>query len=224
MSHHKGVRAAPRRPTVTSPRDRRFGAPRLARPRIANRTHTWAAKESVALLAMTGAAIAVLAVLSKTMPTSPALARMLAGWQDLMHALWRPPFELAGLELHPNLVAALNVALFMTLIGVGARFSRWLAGRPLPLTWRFFEDQSWLSLLVLAALCLVFLLGAGSTLDDPLTIFGSETIGRYTFAGLVAAGYFAGDFIGHREFHFRLYRLAVLVAALVAVNAALVFL
>jgi hypothetical protein len=223
MSNSKSALAAPRRPTVTSPRDRRFGAPRRARPRIANRTLARVAEESVAALAMTGAAITVLAVLSKTMPTSPYVARLLERWQDLMHSLWRPPFELAGIELHPNLVAALNVALFMTLIGVGARFSRWLAGRPLaPLSWRFFEDQSWPSLLVFAALCMIFLLGAGNTLDNPLTLFGSEDLGKYAFSLLGTAGYFAGDFIGHREFHLRLYRLAALVAALVAVNLALV--
>jgi hypothetical protein len=35
---------------------------------------------------------------------------------------------------------------------------------------------------------------------------------------MVTAGYIAGDYIGHEEFHRRLLRLAALVAVLVAAN------
>jgi hypothetical protein len=191
---------------------------------VSNPLLAWLGQESVALLAMTGAAITVLAVLGKIMPIAPQLAPWLAGWNDLMHELWRPPLDLIGAEVHPQIVAALNVATFMALIGAGARFSAWLSGRPLaPLTWRrFFDDQSGPSLAVFAALCLAFLVGQDVDFNaNQLVVFGSEKVGQYAFAGVVTAGYFAGDFIGHREFHLRLYRLAALVVALIAANVAM---
>jgi hypothetical protein len=206
--------SAPRRPTVSGPRTTRAPNPLVS----------WLKREIVALLAMTGAAITVLAQLAHQMPMVPPVPELLAQWQETMHHLWRPPLELAGIDVHPHIVAALNAAFFMTMIGVGGRISARLSGRPIgPLiSGRFFEDQTWPSLLVFAALCIVFLMGSGSPLhENRLTIFGSEKLGSYAFAIVVGIGYFLGDYIGHCEFHWRLFRLAGLVAIFVAVNFAL---
>lgn len=173
---------------------------------------------------MSGAALSVLAELAKAMPLAPEIARIVTRWHEMTNALWRPPLDLIGIGLHQDIVAALNVSAFMTLLGIGARISANLGGEPLaPLrSGRFFDDQTWPSLIVFGALCFIFLLGSGSDLSHPLTVMDSEEIGKYAFALLVTAGYFAGDFIGHRAFHLRLYRLAGIVAALSLANLAMI--
>ena len=172
---------------------------------------------------MTGAALTILAELKGVMRIAPQLAALLDWVHATVREVWRPPLELVGLGLHHDLAAALNVAFFLALIGVGARVSSHLGGRPIgPFTAsRFFDDQTWPSLIVFAAICLVFLVGRGAGPADPLVIFGSAEIGKYAFAIVVTIGYFLGDFIGHKEFHLRLYRLAVLVGVLIVVNFAL---
>ncbi|MGE0628186.1 MAG: hypothetical protein AB7O43_10210 [Hyphomicrobiaceae bacterium] len=67
---------------------------------------------------------------------------------------------------------------------------------------------------------MAFLVGqdASPSKAVPLTVFGSPKAGQYAFAVIVTAGYWAGDYIGHREFHERLYRLALLVIAVVAAD------
>jgi hypothetical protein len=178
----------------------------------------------LALLALSGAALTVIAELGKTIPLAPQISHLLGKWQEITRTVWRPPLELTGLTVHSDLVAALNVAAFVALLGVGARVSAHLSGAPLaPIAFgRFFDDQTWPSLLAFAALCLVFLLGHGSDDNNVLTVWGSQEIGKYAFAFVVTAGYFAGDFIGHRAFHLRLYRLVAVVAILVAANFALI--
>lgn len=214
----------PRLPTVSphNPRSTKTLGPAFRSPFVG-----WLKRESVALLALSGAALTVLAQISALMPLAPALAHVLAGWQELTRGVWRPPFDLVGVALHPDLVAALTVSAFMALLGGGARLSARLGGEPLePMTaGRFFDDQTWPSLIVFAALSLVFLMGTGSAdSSDVLRVMGSEEVGKLAFAGIVTTGYFAGDFIGHRPFHLRLYRLAAIVAVLVVANLALVHL
>lgn len=174
---------------------------------------------------MSGAALTVVAELGKSIPLAPQISDLLARWQEITRAVWRPPLELTGLTLHPDLVAAINVSVFMALLGVGARLSASLSTPPMePIAFgRFFDDQTWPSLMTFAGLCLIFLIGQGANPDNVLTVWGSREIGKYAFAITVTAGYFAGDFIGHRSFHLRLYRLVAVVAILVAVNFALIY-
>ena len=63
----------------------------------------------------------------------------------------------------------------------------------------------------------MFLFGNDSdpSAGTALTWFGSRELGGYAFALVVTAGYIAGDFIGHREFHLGLYRLALFVLVIV---------
>lgn len=182
-------------------------------------------RESVALLALSGAALTVLAQLATVMPVVPQLATGLAWWRELTQTFWRPPLDLAGVGLHHDMAAAFNVSAFMALLGLGARMSAQLAGKPLaPVGFdRFFDDQTWPSLIVFGALCIVFLLSHGASSTDALVVMGSKELGKYAFAVIVTLGYFAGDFIGHRQFHLRLYRLAVIVAVVAAVNLAIGF-
>lgn len=217
-----------RQATVSTRKRRAMIKPRPShaqRPRQSNTFYSWIKRESLAVLALSGAALTVLAELGKTIPLAPQISDLLTKWQDLTRAIWRPPLELAGLTLHHDLVAALNVAAFMALLGAGARLSASLSTPPLaPIAFdRFFDDQTWPSLLVFAALCLTFLIGHGANPDNVLTVWGSAEIGKYAFAIIVTAGYFAGDFIGHRAFHLRLYRLVALVAILVGANFALIY-
>jgi hypothetical protein len=72
--------------------------------------------------------------------------------------------------------------------------------------------------MVFAGISITFLFGHGATPTDPLVVWGSREWGKYIFACTVSAGYVAGDYLGHREFHRRLLRLAVLVPLLVTLN------
>jgi len=180
----------------------------------------WLRRESLATLAMFGTALTLLAQLATLIPFAPPLAVLLTLWNNLTQSLWRPPLEMLGLPLHRNLVAALTAALFMAMIAVGARLSARLSGAPLqPIVLaRWLDDMTWPSLMVFAAICMAFLFGHGGSHTDPLIVWGSREWGKFAFACTVTAGYAAGDYIGHGEFHRRLLRLAVLVAVLLALN------
>jgi hypothetical protein len=180
----------------------------------------WLRRESLAALAMFGTALTLLGQLAALIPIAPPLADLLTLWTYLTQSLWRPPLDLLGLPLHRNLVAALTAALFLAMIGAGARVSAQLSGAPLPpidLT-RWLDDMTWPSLMVFAGISITFLFGHGATPTDPLVVWGSREWGKYIFACTVSAGYVAGDYLGHGEFHRRLLRLAVLVPLLVALN------
>jgi hypothetical protein len=186
----------------------------------------WLRRESIATLAMLGAALTVLAQLRHEVPFSPWLERLLGLWQEATRYFWQPPLEWVGVPLHRHLVAALTLASFLAMIGVGARVSGRLSGaplRPIVLT-RWLDGMTWPSLVVYAALVLVFMLGHGASAADPLVLWGSRTAGQYAFALTVTAGYIAGDYIGHEEFHRRLLRLAALVALLVVANLGALYL
>jgi hypothetical protein len=181
-------------------------------------------REAVAVLAMTAAALSLMAELVSFMPAAPVLAEFLAKWKSVTLVFWGLQLDMLGIDLHRDLIAALNVSSFLILIGIGARLSGHMSARgPAPIDRsRFFDDQTWPSLIILGAVTFIFLLSTGKGGERiPIQIFGNETLGKYGFAILVTAGYFAGDFIGHKEFHIRLYRLAVLVLLLVAVNFAI---
>jgi hypothetical protein len=183
---------------------------------------SWLKRESIATLAMLGAALTVLVQLRHRMPLAPWLERIVDYWQLALRGFWRPPFDWLGVPLHHDLAAAMTVAAFMTAIGLGTRVSARLAGVPLPpiVPTRWLDGMSWPSLIVFAALALVFAVGHGASASDPLVLWGSRTAGKYAFALTVTAGYIAGDYIGHDEFHRRLVRLAVLDALLVAASFA----
>ena len=138
----------------------------------------------------------------------------------MTQSLWRPPLDMLGLPLHRNLVAALTAALFMAMIGIGARVSARLSGAPLPpiVLTRWLDGMTWPSLMVFAGISITFLFGHGASYTDPLVVWGSREWGKFMFACTVTAGYAAGDYLGHGEFHQRLLRLAVLVPLLLALN------
>jgi hypothetical protein len=183
----------------------------------------WLRRESLATLATFGTALTLLGQLATLIQFAPPVAALLTLWNTLTQYLWRPPLEMLGLPLHRNLIAALTAALFMAMIGTGARVSARLSGAPLPplaLT-RWLDDMTWPSLMVFAVITIAFLFGHGASPTDPLVVWGSREWGKYMFACTVAAGYAAGDYLGHGEFHRRLLRLAVLVPLLLALNYAL---
>ena len=183
----------------------------------------WLRSESLATAAMFGTALTLLVQLSTLIPFAPPLAALLTLWTSMTQAIWRPPLELIGLPLHRHLVAALTAAVFMAMIGVGARVSARLSGAPLPpiVLSRWLDGMTWPSLMVFAAISIAFLLGHAASPSDPLIVWGSREWGKFAFACTVAAGYVAGDYVGHGEFHRRLLRLAVLVPLLLALNYAL---
>lgn len=183
----------------------------------------WLRREGLATLAMLGTAFTLLGQLATVMPFAAPLALLLTYWNSFTQSLWRPPLELIGLPLHRNLVAALTAALFMAMIGAGARVSARLSGAPLPpiILTRWLDGMTWPSLLVFAGISVVFLLGHGASYTDPLIVWGSREWGKFIFACTVTAGYAAGDYVGHGQFHRRLLRLAALVPLLLAMNYAL---
>ena len=180
----------------------------------------WLRRESLAMLAMFGTALTLLAQLATLIPMAPPMAVLLTLWNSMTQAVWHPPLEMLGLPLHRHLTAALTAALFMAMIGVGARVSARLGGAPLPpiILTRWLDGMTWPSLMVFAAISITFLFGHGASYIDPLVVWGSREWGKFIFACTVTAGYAAGDYLGHGEFHRRLLRLAVLVPLLLALN------
>jgi hypothetical protein len=180
----------------------------------------WLRRECIATLAMLGAALTVLGQLGRLMPLVSWLQTLVGFWQQATRGFWYLPITWIGAPLHHDLVAALSLATFIAMMGVGARVSGYLASTPLPpiVLTRWLDGMSWPSLIVFAALVLVFLLGHGASVSDPLVVWGSRTAGKYAFAVTVTAGYVAGDYFGHDEFHRRLLRLAVLVVVLIGAN------
>jgi hypothetical protein len=183
-------------------------------------------KEALATFGMFGAALSVLAQLAAVMPVASWLGRLLELWQGLTREFWRAPLSLIGAPLHHDFIAAMTIAVFMIMIAVEARVSarlRRAAQAPIQLG-GWLDDLSWPSLGVLAALCMIFLVGHGVSSSEPLIVFGSKEWGKLVFALIVAAGYIGGDFIARREFHLRLVRLAAVVVILVVANSAVLYL
>ena len=174
-------------------------------------------KELIALLAEAGAALTVLSQLASEVAMPDWLRDFLILWRQMLTAIWTPLLKHFEFTLHPQLVAALSVAMFLCLLGVGARFARARSRAPLaPLEFRFLEDMSFLSLLVYAGLVYAFLIGSGPepAQEPPIKLFGTEIAGRYTFALIVTLGYALGDVFGHKAFHWRLLRLATVIGAI----------
>lgn len=176
-------------------------------------------KELLALLAEASAALTVLGQLASEIAMPGWFKDVLIFWRQLLAAAWQPVLQYFSVTPHPHFLAAVSLAVFLVLLGVGARLARSQTRAPLaPLEFRFLEDMSFPSLLVYAGLVYAFLIGSGPdpSKDPPLTLFGNELAGRYTFALILTVGYALGDFIGHKAFHWRLIRIAVLVAVIVA--------
>ena len=176
-------------------------------------------KELIALLAEAGATLTVLGQLASEIAMPDWLRDFLLFWRQVLTTIWQSLLKHFDLALHPQLVAALSLALFLAALGVGARLARSASRAPLaPLEFRFLEDMSLLSLLIYAGLVYAFLIGSGPdpAKEPPILLFGSEVAGRYTFALIVTVGYALGDFFGHKAFHWRLLRLAIVVAAVIA--------
>lgn len=174
-------------------------------------------KELIALLAEAGAALTVLSQLASEVAMPDWVRDVLSFWRHVLTSLWTPLLKHFEFALHPQLIAAFSLAVFLCLLGIGARMARARSRTPLaPLEFRFLEDMSFPSLLVYAGLVYAFLIGSGPdpAQEPPIEMFGSEVAGRYTFALIVTLGYALGDFIGHKAFHWRLLRVAVVVGAL----------
>jgi hypothetical protein len=178
----------------------------------------WLKRESIAVFGVAGAALTTLGQLAGTMPMVPALRDTMNLWQRLTHDFWRPPAAAFGTSLHPHIVASLTLAMFLLTMGIGARVSRHLSGRPPPegTLWRRLGDESRTSVAIFAALCIIFLIGHNG---ERLVVFGSERLGGYAFALPAAAGYIAGSVIGGQAFYGRMLRLGIVVALVLAGNA-----
>ncbi|HWB44489.1 MAG TPA: hypothetical protein VG900_03545 [Hyphomicrobiaceae bacterium] len=178
----------------------------------------WVKRESVALVGVAGASLTALGQLVNAMPMVPLLRDTVSLWQRLTHGFWRPPAAAFGTTLHPHIVASLTLGVFLLTIGAGARLAGRLRGHPSPrgAISRRLGDESWLSLAVFAALCIIFLIGHEG---QRLVVWGSERVGGYAFAIPVAAGYIAGSVIGGQAFHSRMLRLGLVVVLLLAGNA-----
>jgi hypothetical protein len=177
-------------------------------------------QEMVASLGLAGAAMTVLMQAANFLPLAPWLAWALEEWRDTVDAIWHPPLEALGLALHPHLVAAATLSIFMLVMTLGARITVHLAPQSSTgLQQHFQNDFSWPSAVVFVALILIFLFGHDK--DPPnsrLVISGSAELGKLVFGLAVSSGYIFGDVIGGAPFHRRLVRLGVLVTAVLALN------
>jgi len=180
----------------------------------------WLRREAIALLGIAGAALTVLSNLAWHIPLSRPFMDVLGKWIAWNSDLWWSLYGLFDIYLHPHVQAAVALAVFLAMIGLGARISARLAGTPLGTRRPMLEGMSGPSLLIMAALMIIFLFGHDAEPSrNPLEVGGSLAAGQYVVAGTVAAGYILGDLLGQRGFHVRLYRLAVLVVLLLALNA-----
>lgn len=179
----------------------------------------WLVRESIALLGMAGAALTVLAQLAWLVPLSRPFMDVLGRWMTFNSDLWIANYDILGFYPHSHLQAAIALALFLSLIGLGARISARLSGEALQKNWRLFGGLSMPSFWILSSLIIVFLLGhARDPARDPLVVGGSLQMGEFAFALAIAAGYGLGDLLGQKGFHTRVARLAVLVALLLVWN------
>lgn len=176
-------------------------------------------KEIIALAGEFAAVLTVLSQVASEVRLPTWLSEALTQWRELLSTFWQVVLSWSGFVPHPNFAAALSLALFLILIGFGARIARSQSRVPLaPIEVRFLNDMSVLSMLIYAALVYAFLIGSG---PDPApaarpALFSSELANRYTYALLITVGYGVGDFAGHKAFHRRLFRMAVVIAAILA--------
>jgi hypothetical protein len=170
-------------------------------------------RESIALVGMAGAALTVLSQLARVMPLSPPFLDVLGWWVTVTLDFWLALSGELGFYVHSHIQAAIALAVFLTMIGLGARIAAIISRTPLERRWEFLDGMTWRSAAILGMLGIVFLLG--HDVEGPVK--GGRAI-QYSFAILLTAGYALGNFLGQRGFHIRLYRLAVLLALLVALN------
>jgi hypothetical protein len=167
---------------------------------------------------MAGAALTVFSQLASIMPLSRPFLDVLGWWITVNSNFWLDQYDAIGFYPHSHLQAAIALAAFLTLIGFGARISAIWTGTRLERRWGFLDGMTWPSLAIMAILAVLFLLGhdpnASSATYDGTS---KETI-KYLFAIILTVGYAAGDFLGQRGFHVRLYRLAILLILGLALN------
>lgn len=178
----------------------------------------WLQREIIATLGVAGAAATVLTQVAALMPVAPWLQDLARLWRTILDGFWTPPFQWIGIPVHSHLVTAVTLALFLAMIGVGARISALLKGSAdgtISVARWLDLEHSPASLVILGALVITFLLGNDQT-GPPVSKLTDW--GRFLFGILVALGYVAGEFFGGREFHSRLVRLAGLVLLLVAAS------
>jgi hypothetical protein len=173
----------------------------------------WLVRESIALLGMAGAALTVLGQLARVMPLSPPFLDVLGWWVTVTLDFWLTLSAELGFYVHSHIQAALALAVFLAMIGLGARISAIVTRTPLERRWEFLDGMTWSSFAIIGALVIIFLLG--HDVEGPID--GGRAI-QYTFAIIITAGFALGNFLGQRGFHSRLYRLAALLALLVALN------
>lgn len=176
-------------------------------------------KEIVALTGELAAVITVLSQAASEIHVPSWLNDSLLVWRHVLTSMWQLCLSWLQITVHPNLAAALALALFLTLIGIGARMARGQSRTPLaPIEARFLNDMSVVSMLIYAGLVYVFLIGTGPIGEaaPQAELFSSELANRYTYALIITVGYAVGDFMGHKAFHRRLFRMAILLAALIA--------
>jgi hypothetical protein len=194
-------------------------APSTNATRPAGSVGGWLARESLALLGMAGAALTVFSQLAAIMPLSRPFMDILGWWITVSSNFWLDRYDDIGFYPHAHLQAAIALAAFLTLIGLGARMSAIISGTPLQRRWGFLDGMTWPSLAIMGILAIVFLLGhdpdASSATYDGAG--GRETV-KYLFAIILTVGYAAGDLLGQRGFHVRLYRLALLLILSLALN------
>ncbi|MEQ1577397.1 MAG: hypothetical protein ABL894_07070 [Hyphomicrobium sp.] len=189
-------------------------------PSIWRRAAALVQREFVATMGVSGATLTVLSQLNGVVPMAPWLTSTLVWWHDTMQAFWRPPLEAFHLDVHPHLLAAATLSLFLAVMAGGARIAARAEGlnKP-PSRYDFLDGQSLWSVGVFASLLIVFVFGQDKTPNDsPLIICASKEAGKLAFALVGCSGYFLGDMIARDGFHRRLIRLGLILAAILMTN------
>ncbi len=207
-------------PRMPSPAPRKSAPPASSDARPAGSLPGWLLRESIALLGMAGAAVTVFSQLAAMIPISRPFMDILGWWMTVSSNFWLTHYDDLGFYPHSHLQAAIALAAFLTMIGLGARISAMWSGERLQRRWPFLEGMTWPSLAIMASLAMIFLLAHDPTPSE--TTFesaASRELIKYMFAVILMVGYALGDHLGQRGFHIRLYRLAFLVLLLVALNS-----
>jgi hypothetical protein len=207
------------RRTANVPRPSPTSAPApSAAKRPAGSLGGWLVRESIALVGMAGAALTVFAQLAWIMPLSRPYLDILGRWLTLSSNFWIDRYEALGFYLHSHLQAAVALAVFLAVIGLGARISDLLSGVPLARRWGFMDGMTRPIFAIMSVLAVIFLLSFDPNPASPTYDVTSKSTIQYLFVILLTAGYALGNHLGQRGFQIRLYRLAVLLALLVALN------
>lgn len=173
-------------------------------------------RELLATVGAIGATLTVLSKLKHVVPLPGWLVDFLTWWQSVTHAAWVIPIRQVHISLHPDFAAALSLALFALVLGVGTAVSAKLQGsyESAPRLREFVriggylsKVDSWVFMIICAAIFLAFLIGQDRPAGTPKLSRNIDFLPAWIAIGAL----FCGLYVGRYAFFHRLRRVAAVV-------------